>query len=182
MSDPSPTRASGWRGRPSQWLIAWHWVLAIAVVAAVGYGFFEREALAALVGKVGVPDPGRVLAWAGLGVVAVAALNLLVRALTVRAIEYRVHDGVLEVERGLLSRRTDLLELFRVRDIASERPFLMRLVGLGNVVLLSNDLSSPSLTIAAVGDVAGLMQSLRDEINRARGRVRMTEVEGDLQR
>src|SRR4051812_44660218 len=182
MSDPSPARAVGWRGRPSQWLIAWHWVLAIAVVAAIGYGVIERATLIALVGKVGVPDPGRVLAWAALAVLAIAALNLLVRAVAVRSIEYRVHDGVLEVERGMLGRRTDLLELFRVRDIASERPFLMRLVGLGNVVLMSNDLTTPSLTIAAVGDVAGLMQSLREEINRARGRVRVTEVEGDLQR
>src|SRR3954469_21429956 len=102
MSDPSPARAAGWRGRPSQWLIAKHWLLMIGLVAAIAYGFIERAALLALVAKLGLTEPGRVLAWTALAVVGLAALNLLARALAVRSIEYRVHDGVLEVERGLL--------------------------------------------------------------------------------
>ncbi len=178
--DAQKSRTPAWSGHPSQWLNWKHWLVSLIVLGLMIYGWIESEALVAALASIKVPNPATVLTYIALGVVALIVLNLLLRFILVRTVGYRVIDGVLQIESGLLSRRTDMLELFRVRDIVEERPLIMRLVGIGNVSLMSSDVTNPRLTMAAVPRSAELVLVLRDEVNRARSRVRIFEGVGDV--
>ena len=85
----------------------------------------------------------------------------------------------IKMSAGVLTRRTDELELYRVNDITVVEPFFLRLFSLGNVVITTNDVSSPTLTIPAIKEVKKLREELRKhvEVCRDRKRVRVTEME-----
>jgi uncharacterized membrane protein YdbT with pleckstrin-like domain len=99
--------------------------------------------------------------------------------LVVRNTKYELTDERLKIHTGVLSKKTEDLELFRVKDTKLEQPFLLRLVGLGNVVLLSSDSTTPEVTIRAVRDSANLREKVRQlvESRRASKRVRVSELE-----
>ena len=83
---------------------------------------------------------------------------------------------------GIFSKRSDELELYRVRDSNFVQPFLLRLFNKGNITLTTSDATTPSLTLRALP--ADL--SLRDELRRAietcrdRKRARVSELGGVL--
>lgn len=56
----------------------------------------------------------------------------------------------LRTERGVLSKKRDELELYRVRDIETRQSLLQRLVGVGTIVLMTSDRSDPTLTLPSV--------------------------------
>ncbi|HYE07863.1 MAG TPA: PH domain-containing protein [Planctomycetota bacterium] len=171
--DAAKARTPAWSGHPSQWLNWKHWLISLVLIAAMIWGWMESEALVGALRSISLPES--ILGWIALVVLGLIVLNLLVRFVLVRSTGYRVIDGVLQIESGVLSRRTDMLELFRVRDIVEERPLIMRLVGIGNVTLMSSDTSTPRLTLAGVPGSTDLVHVLREEVNRARGRVRVFE-------
>ncbi|MCX7019283.1 MAG: PH domain-containing protein [bacterium] len=52
---------------------------------------------------------------------------------------YRLTNKYLYVERGLLSRQTEIVDLRRLRDFDLAEPFLIRIMGLGNIKITSSD-------------------------------------------
>lgn len=86
----------------------------------------------------------------------------LAKYLQVRSCRYELTNERLRVRRGVLSRRTDELELYRVRDLTVVEPFFLRLVGRGHVILDTTDASTPQLTLEAVADP----QKVRDLVRR----------------
>jgi uncharacterized membrane protein YdbT with pleckstrin-like domain len=85
----------------------------------------------------------------------------------------------LRVTRGLLNRRSDELELFRVKDYTLEQPFLLRMVGLGNLRLLTSDSSTPTVELRAIGGVAEVREKLRNAVQSERDRKRVREMDLD---
>ena len=80
---------------------------------------------------------------------------------------------------GVFTRRTDELELYRVKDTTLIQPFHYRLFSAGNIILSTTDQTTPNLTLEAVKKPAELREQLRKNIElcRERKRVRMTELE-----
>jgi uncharacterized membrane protein YdbT with pleckstrin-like domain len=100
-----------------------------------------------------------------------------------RCFEYRITNERLIVKRGVFSKRTDELELYRVKDTSLVEPFWLRLVGLGHIDLTTSDRTTPLVRIAAVPEAANLREQLRRNVERmrlARG-VRETDI-GEVQR
>lgn len=62
---------------------------------------------------------------------------------------------------GVLSTRYDEIELLRVRDFIVSEPFHLRIMGLGNVTVISTDRSCPELQIKAQRHVQALRNQLR---------------------
>jgi uncharacterized membrane protein YdbT with pleckstrin-like domain len=83
------------------------------------------------------------------------------------------------VHTGVLSKRVDEVELYRVKDTRFDQPFLQRLFGLGNVVLISNDATTPTTVIRGIPDAKAVREKLRTlvEARRDEKRVRVAEVE-----
>jgi len=95
-------------------------------------------------------------------------------------IHYRVTTRRIVVETGVLSKRLEQVDLYRISDYAVERPFLQRLLGTGNLVLTTLDRSTPQITIQGIKtDVVALYERLRHatELEKQRRAVRMVDFE-----
>lgn len=86
----------------------------------------------------------------------------------------------LRVTRGVLSKRTDELELYRVRDITFLQPFILRLFDKGTLLLTTGDSTSPELRLEGIPADPNLRDRFRDAVEecRDRKRARVAEIEG----
>ena len=80
----------------------------------------------------------------------VPALVALWRYLTLKFFRYRVTTERVGLTRGVLTKRTDSIELYRVKDTTLIEPFFLRMFGLSDVVLNSSDRTTPLLVLHAV--------------------------------
>lgn len=144
----------------SQILNFWAFMLLAACQLAGAYFMFFRWELA--------------LAW----MVAVA-LAIGWKYLSVRSQHYELTSERLKTKTGIFSKTTHELELYRVKDIMFEQPFFLRLFGLGNVVLMTSDESTPVLVIKAIPNADNWREELRRcaEERRDKKRTRITEME-----
>jgi uncharacterized membrane protein YdbT with pleckstrin-like domain len=98
-------------------------------------------------------------------VLALGAAPLLVgivyTLLVTRSTKYRLHREALEIERGILSRRIENLQIFRVRDIGLAQSLLGRILKVGDVTITSTDRSSPRLVVRGIDDPRGFYETLR---------------------
>ena len=80
----------------------------------------------------------------------------------------------------LLDKRLDQIDTYRIHDYVVERPFGQRLVGTGNLLLMTVDRTTPALRIDGIkADVVALYERLRqatEEEKRRRG-VRVLDAE-----
>jgi uncharacterized membrane protein YdbT with pleckstrin-like domain len=115
--------------------------------------------------------------------IAIGAVIVLVYLLSVVAL---IRSQVFEVtservrwRRGILNKRTDELELYRVMDATLIEPFLLRLGNAGNIEIRSADVSTPHLVLPGVKGAADLREKLRVSIENCRTKkgVRMTEFD-----
>jgi uncharacterized membrane protein YdbT with pleckstrin-like domain len=160
---PTPANAfesSLWRGYTSQWIHFWDYFFCIllALGALAGIPFTGGLSAIALV----IP-----LGWAG------------VRWTLNRATSYELTTQRLRIHRGILTRRLDELELYRVKDYIMEQPLFLRLLGLGNLTLLSSDASTPSLVLRAIGNVESVREKLRNAVQSERDRKRVRALDVD---
>jgi uncharacterized membrane protein YdbT with pleckstrin-like domain len=98
---------------------------------------------------------------------------------------YRITTRRIVVESGVLSKRLEQIDLYRIVDYTVDRPFGQRLMGTGNLLLKTVDKTSPELQVRNIKtDVVALYERLRvaTEADKARRGVRMVDYEsGSLQ-
>jgi uncharacterized membrane protein YdbT with pleckstrin-like domain len=70
--------------------------------------------------------------------------------LVVRNIRYELTSERLRLRDGVLNKKLDELELYRVRDYRLEQPFWLRLFSLGNVIVRTTDTMNPLVILHAV--------------------------------
>lgn len=107
-------------------------------------------------------------------------LWLLVAYIKSRGVSYRITSQRIVVETGMLGKRLEQIDLYRVNDFTVERPFLQRLMGTGNIVLQTMDRTTPNITIANVKtDVVALYEELRRATEQAKSQnsVRVVDYE-----
>lgn len=107
------------------------------------------------------------------------ALLCLWKWINTRSRVYELTSQRLKTSTGVLTRRTDELELYRVKDITMIQPFWMRLLGLGRIVLTTHDDTSPEIMIEGIPDAETFREHLRTSVEacREQKRVRLTELE-----
>lgn len=93
---------------------------------------------------------------------------------------YRLTSKRIVVETGILGKRLEQIDLYRVSDYTVDRPFLQRLMGTGNLHLKTVDRTTPNLSVLGIKtDVVALYERLRlatEADKQARG-VRMVDYE-----
>jgi uncharacterized membrane protein YdbT with pleckstrin-like domain len=92
---------------------------------------------------------------------------------------YQITTERIHVRRGVLSRKTDELELYRVKDYVLSEPFFLRMFGLGNIVLSTTDDVNRVLVLQAIPNIVSLRDQIRKNVENCRTRknVRITEIE-----
>ncbi len=106
-------------------------------------------------------------------------LYLLGVAALIRTQVFEVTNERVRWRRGILTKRTDELELYRVMDATLVEPFLLRLGGAGNIEIKAADATTPNLVLPAVKGASELREKLRVSIENCRVKkgVRVTEFD-----
>jgi uncharacterized membrane protein YdbT with pleckstrin-like domain len=81
-----------------------------------------------------------------------------------RSIRFRVTNTVIEYERGMLSKRIDVLQLWRVRDVVYKQNLIDRILGIAHVEVVAQDATNPDLEIVGMPASRQLFEQLRDSI------------------
>lgn len=134
----------------------------------------------ALTGFSLLTDPGLRVARYLLAALAVAALiHMIVIVLLVKATQYEVTSERIRIRRGIMTKRTDELELYRANDTSLIEPMTLRMFGLGTIEVRTMDTTNPTVYLEAVHGARKLRESLRKHIEECRDRkgVRIAEYD-----
>jgi len=93
-----------------------------------------------------------------------------------RAVRYTLTTQRLEVEHGILGKRYESIELWRVRDLVLEQTLVERLRGVGRITVLSTDQAEPELLVGPVAGARPLYDRLRDAVALARKEARVVPL------
>src|SRR5690349_8147058 len=107
----------------------------------------------------------------------IAAVVFWIRSLNKH---YKITNQRIVIEHGVLSKRMEQIDLYRVMDYVVERPFGQRMLGTGNIVLDAADKSTPKVRIDGIKtDVLALYEKLRaaTESEKRRRGVRVVDME-----
>ena len=148
-----------WKGSTSQLVHFWTYLLWLAVAAGI------------IVAGIFLLNP---LIYAAL---AVPVLGILIRYLLTRTTVYELTTQRLRKTSGILHKKLDELELYRVKDSTLEQPLLLRMFGLGNINVLSSDATMPMVQINAVPGAYDMREKLRVAVEAERDRKRVREVD-----
>ena len=99
--------------------------------------------------------------------------------LVVKNTKYEVTSQRLKTRNGVLNKKTDELELYRVQDYKMEQPFFLRLFSLSNIVLQTSDKSHPRVVLRAITNGEELREKIRFHVEEAKleKRVRVIDVD-----
>jgi len=93
------------------------------------------------------------------------AASIAIRRASIR---YTLSSQRLEIERGLMSRRRESIDLYRIRDVVLDQTFFERMRGLGTLTLYSTDQVEPTLALPSLSEAHSIYETLRDAAARAR--------------
>ena len=95
---------------------------------------------------------GRYRVIAGQVIGALVILRLLFKAFKLKMIYYEVNADRIEWSRGILDRRLDNVDMFRVVDLKMRRSLLDCIFGVGTVALITTDKTDPVFEFEKVQD------------------------------
>lgn len=92
--------------------------------------------------------------------------------------KYLITSQRIVIERGIFSKDIETLEIYQVDDIQLEMPFNQRIMGTGNMLLLTRDISAPKLLLNLLPvNVRELYEQMRPCIQQARLRFHVRDEE-----
>jgi uncharacterized membrane protein YdbT with pleckstrin-like domain len=92
----------------------------------------------------------------------------LIRFFQTKYASVEVNSERLIERSGVFSRKTDELELYRVKDIRHVEPFWLRLFGLSDIVLYTSDKSTPVIVLRAIENGEIVRALIRDAVESRR--------------
>lgn len=141
-----------WKGRPSQWTnFSFYFLCGVLVSLGLGLSYFNFSV-----------DILRILLLSVLGLGLVMAIW---KYFDTRCNKLEVTDQRIIEHRGIFSKTTNEVELYRVKDIRLVRPFWLRMVGLSSVWLDSTDHSNPTILLKGIANGKEIKEQLRIAID-----------------
>ncbi|MBA3483882.1 MAG: PH domain-containing protein, partial [Pirellulales bacterium] len=163
-ADPEDPEEVLWEGRFSKLAMLGSWLSAGAfTLAAIVLGFF-------------LDFDGTKWTWAIIAITAVwlgLILWLLYQQFSIR---YSMTSQRLIHEHGLLWRRTDRIEAIDIDDVSVTQGPIARMVGVGNIKIVSSDQSTPLFYLQGIDD-ARAVATMIDEVRRKERRKRGVHIE-----
>ena len=153
-ADPSETKkpTPTFRGRPSLWGMAGEVIRGMFFVGVAVFLFvypLEKMQWFELT-KNQISDFAVYRQLAAIALVALVALGLLIKAINLKMTHYEVTPDRIEWSRGILDRRVDNIDMFRVIDLSMRRSLLDCLFGIGTVALITTDKTDPTFTFEKI--------------------------------
>ena len=88
----------------------------------------------------------------------------------------RLTDQRIILRLGILSRKTEYLELYRVTDLQVAEPLFQRMLGYGQLVITSTDQDQAGLVLRGLKDPTGLADKLRTCVEEQKRRRRIATI------
>jgi membrane protein YdbS with pleckstrin-like domain len=85
-----------------------------------------------------------------------------------KSIKFRVTSSAIETERGFLSKRIDILQLWRCRDVIYRQNLIDRILGIAHIEVFAQDATTSHLEIVGLPASRQLFEQLRDSIEMQR--------------
>lgn len=155
-----------WASTPSHWAQAGYYV-GCGVISIANFTFVSALPL--------MRHPTTVLAaWTAVPLI-FAAWRWLEVHLTRRVLTCET----LTIRTGVLRQRIETLETFRVKDLVLDRPAVMRMAPgkLGNLTLITSDISTPTTVLTATPNSIDVMNLFRGVVDDARRRKGTREID-----
>jgi uncharacterized membrane protein YdbT with pleckstrin-like domain len=161
---PSSNETEVWSGTPSQLRNAGLYSLCVVMLVVL------LVTSNGLHGKVG---PW----WGPLVLLVIPVFVALKRFLQTACERITLTDQRLILRRGVLSRTTDYVELYRVKDSNFTQPFAERLVGLGTIRLRTTQDSAPVVLLPGMRSPEALWNQIRGLVEARRDAKGVREVD-----
>lgn len=97
--------------------------------------------------------------------------------LVVKFTQYELTSQRLKIRSGVINRKLDELELYRVRDYRLDQPLTLRVFSLGNIILQTSDKTTPVVTLRAIRDAEGVRESIRTHVEASRTAKHVREID-----
>ena len=81
-----------------------------------------------------------------------------------KSMRFRVTTSNIETERGILSKKIDVLELWRCRDVRYKQNLIDRILGIAHIEIYTADVTTPHLEIVGLPASRQLFEQIRDNI------------------
>jgi membrane protein YdbS with pleckstrin-like domain len=94
-----------------------------------------------------------------------------------RGVRYTLTAQRLEIEKGILGKRYESIELWRVRDVVLDQSILERVRGVGRITVYSTDQVEPVLQVGPVAQAKELFEMMRDAVTAARKVARVVPLD-----
>lgn len=91
-------------------------------------------------------------------------LVLAYRFISLRLVRYRIGGEQLVCEHGLLSRKVDYMELYRIVDFQEHQSLLQQLCGLKTVIIFSMDRNTPRLELTGIRRSNDIVPLIRERV------------------
>jgi membrane protein YdbS with pleckstrin-like domain len=95
---------------------------------------------------------------------AIAAVVFFGLMLYRKSIKFRVTNTVIETERGIISKRIDVLQLWRCKDVQYKQNLIDRVLGIAHITVFASDATTPTIEIVGMPASRQLFEQLRDSI------------------
>ncbi|MFN0251088.1 MAG: PH domain-containing protein [Kofleriaceae bacterium] len=99
-------------------------------------------------------------------IIPIAASAVYMFGLTIyrRTIRFRVTSTVIETERGFLSKKIEVLQLWRCKDVSYRQNIIDRILGIAHIDVFASDVTTPHVEIVGLPASRELFENLRDSI------------------
>jgi len=157
-----------WSGRPSVFALTGAFLKTACLVAVCWAAYhYPVTALVTYVPKVAVSVAWlvRIEAWLDLAALVLAlgaGFAFFWKVLSLKSIRYEVTPDRIEWSRGIFDRKVDNLDMFRVIDLKLRRSLIDCLIGIGTVIILTQDESDPKFEFISVHHCRYLYDVLKD--------------------
>ncbi|MEO8701856.1 MAG: PH domain-containing protein [Kofleriaceae bacterium] len=96
--------------------------------------------------------------------VAIVAVVFFAITLYRKSVKFRVSNTSIETERGVLSKRIDVLQLWRCKDVLYKQNLVDRMLGIAHITVYASDTTTPEIEIVGMPASRQLFEQLRDSI------------------
>jgi uncharacterized membrane protein YdbT with pleckstrin-like domain len=105
--------------------------------------------------------------------IALSAIVFFIISLVRKSTRVRISNRSVEYESGVFSKKIDVLELWRVRDVRYRQSLLDRILGIAHIDVFTKDVTTPHLEVVGLPASRQVFENLRDgiEIQRQSKRV-----------
>jgi uncharacterized membrane protein YdbT with pleckstrin-like domain len=97
------------------------------------------------------------------------------RFIFIRNSRYVITREVIRISRGIFFKRTDQLEMFRIKDYIITQPFVLQIFRLMDVTLKSTDPENPVIWLRGIPE-SDIIDTIRDYVQEARQHNRIYEI------